>query len=141
MQDYRSLRVWQLSHSLTLDVYRVTRNSMGRGNYALVSQLQRAAVSVGANIAEGCGRAGRRELARFLEIAAASAHELQYHLLLARDLGLLAAPDWLGLDAKTTSVKRMLTVLVRRVREQREAPLAAAKAEAACSPSTDDRLP
>src|SRR5512144_1735571 len=108
MQDYHSLRVWRLAHSLTLDVYRATQHPLRRGDHALLSQLRRAAISVGANIAEGCGCNGRRELARFLQIATASAHELEYHLLLARDLGAIPSARAAHLEAKATSVKRML---------------------------------
>lgn len=116
MQDYRRLRVWQTAHALALDVYGVTTRLRRRGFASLVSQLQRAAVSIGANIAEGCGRDGSRELAKFLQIALASAHEVEYHLLLGRDLGLLAPRDHVRLAAATTAVKKMLTVLIRRVR-------------------------
>lgn len=117
MQDYRTLRVWQRAHALTLDVYRATMGLRRYGHASLVSQTQRAAVSIGANIAEGCGRAGNRELAKFLQIAMASAHELEYHLLLSADLGLLARRDHARLAESTATVKKMLTMLLRRVRE------------------------
>src|SRR5690348_6525884 len=90
---------------------------MKRGEYpGLVSQLRRAAASIPTNIAEGCGHSTRREFARFLQMAMASASELEYHLLLAVDLGLLQRRDYEALDAAVTEVKRMLTALIRRVR-------------------------
>jgi four helix bundle protein len=89
MQDFRKLKVWGKVHAVTLHVYRCTavfpRNEM----FGLTSQMRRAAASMGANVAEGCGRDGDPELARFLQIAMGSASELEYHLLLARDLQLL----------------------------------------------------
>lgn len=87
MGDYRKVAVWVRAHRLTLDVYRATRQLPKEELYGLTSQLRRAASSVPANIAEGCGRNSDAELGRFLVIALGSATELDYHLLLARDLG------------------------------------------------------
>jgi four helix bundle protein len=77
--------------------------------------MRRAAVSVGANIAEGCGRRSDGELTRFLQIARGSISELEYHFLLARDLGLLTASTFESLDALIQEIQRMLTSLVQRV--------------------------
>ena len=90
---------------------------MKRGEYpGLVSQLRRAAASIPANIAEGCGHSGEREFARFLQMALASASELEYHLLLAVDLGMLPRDTYRELDSAVTEVKRMLTSLIQQVR-------------------------
>jgi four helix bundle protein len=78
--------------------------------------MRRSASSVGANIAEGCGRHGDGEMSRFLQIALGSASELEYHLLLAHDLELLKYVDYQRLNASTTEVKRMLSALVRKLR-------------------------
>ena len=85
MKDFKELRVWQKAHSLALEVYQATRSFPRDEIYGLTSQIRRAAVSVGANIAEGCGRRSDGEFARFLQIARGSASELEYHLLFARD--------------------------------------------------------
>src|SRR5688500_13599978 len=90
MQDFRNLLVWQKSHKLTLEVYAESANLPRGIGWTLQSQLVRAATSVPANIAEGCGRAGDRDFRRFLRHSLGSACELEYHLLLARDLGFLA---------------------------------------------------
>ena len=84
--------------------------------YGLVSQMRRASSSIAANIAEGCGRDGNAELARFLGIAMGSASELEYHLIFARDLSMLGKEDYEHLDRETTEVKRMLTSLIHRLR-------------------------
>jgi four helix bundle protein len=90
MQDFRNLFVWQKSHKLALEVY-AESGTLPRGiGWSLQSHLVRAATSVPANIAEGCGRAGDRDFRRFLRHSLGSACELEYHLLLARDLGFLA---------------------------------------------------
>ena len=86
MQDFRDLKVWQKSHQLTLEVYRSTATFPREELYGLTSQIRRASSSIPANIAEGCGRNSPNELRRFLEIAMGAASELEYHLLLARDL-------------------------------------------------------
>ena len=89
MRDFRDLEVWRKAHEVTLAVYQMTRIFPREEVYGLTAQMRRSAASVCANIAEGCGRRGGRELARFLQIAAGSASELEYHLLLAADLKLV----------------------------------------------------
>src|SRR6476469_4916796 len=96
MQNFRNLDVWRYSHALTLHSYRTTAmpNFPKSELFGLVSQIRRAAASIGANIAEGCGRYGNPELARFLQIAMGSASELEYHFLLAKDLEMLAEAEY-----------------------------------------------
>ena len=116
MQDFKKLDVWQRAHLLTLDLYRKTKSFPRDEVYGLSSQIRRSASSIGANIAEGCGREGEAELGRFLQIALGSASELQYHLLLARDLSYIPAADYERLATEATGVKKMLTSLVQKVR-------------------------
>ena len=97
-------------------VYRETRSFPRDELYGLTSQLRRGATSIPANIAEGCGRSTERDLARFLDIAAGSGSELEYHLLLSRDLNLLEQQAYEGLHGRITEVKRMLTGLIQRLR-------------------------
>ena len=106
MRDFRSLKVWEKSHQLTLGVYRVTTIFPRDELYGLTSQIRRSGVSIPANIAEGCGRDGDAELARFLQIAMGSASELEYHLLLAHDLDLLDSSDYDRLARDVVEVKR-----------------------------------
>ncbi len=119
MRDFRNLKVWQKAHELTLVVYRETKRFPRDELYGLTSQLRRGASSIPANIAEGCGRSTDRDFARFLDIAAGSGSELEYHLLLSRDLGLLEQPAYEDLHGRTTEVKRMLTGLIQRLRADR----------------------
>jgi four helix bundle protein len=116
MEDFKDLRVWQEAHSLTLNVYRSSRNLPKEEIYGLTSQLRRAAASIGANIAEGCGRRSDAEMGRFLQIARGSANELEYHLILARDLRMLSTADFSDLENRVLQVQRMLTSLAARVR-------------------------
>jgi four helix bundle protein len=119
MKDFRSLQVWEKAHQLTLSSYRLTNTFPKSELYGLTSQIRRCAVSIAANIAEGCGKRGNGEFQRYLNIAAGSASELEYHFLLARDLGYLAEADYPALNAAVVEVKRMLASLARKVEEDR----------------------
>ena len=111
MQDFSNLSVWQKSHVVTIKVYAASAHLSHPRDFGLRNQLVRAAISVPANLAEGCGRTGDREFRRFVRVALGSASELEYHLLLAHDLGLLPAADYAQLAGAVVEVKRMLTGL------------------------------
>ncbi|HSB90545.1 MAG TPA: four helix bundle protein [Anaerolineales bacterium] len=119
MQDFHQLKVWEKAHVLTLEVYRMTGRFPRSETFGLSSQLRRASSSIAANIAEGCGRSSRGEFGQFLNQALGSASELEYHLLLARDLGLIRLDAHEEAAAKTVEVKRMLAALSGRVRPTR----------------------
>ena len=119
MKDLRELKVWEKAHQLTLAVYRATIFFPKEELYGLTSQTRRAYASIPANVAEGCGRGSDAEFARFLQIAMGSASELEYHLLLARDLNLLNSSDHNQLANEVTEVKRMLTSLIQKLTADR----------------------
>lgn len=119
VKDFRELKVWQKAHQLTLAVYRITGAFPREELYGLTSQLRRACSSIAANLAEGCGRNGDLEFARFCSMAMGSASELEYHLLLAKDLKLLKAADYQELDQRATELKRMLTALMQKLKADR----------------------
>ena len=116
MQDYRNLKVWERAHQLTLAVYTTTAMFPKDELYGLTSQIRRSCSSIPANIAEGCGRDGDAEFARFLRIAMGSASELDYHLLLARDLGFLHKTDYERLENELREIRRMLNVFIQKLR-------------------------
>ena len=118
MKDFRKLGVWEKAHLLTLDIYKAPTTFSVTEIYGVTSQTRRASASIPANIAEGCGREGDNELARFLQIAMGSASELEYHLLLARDLGFLAEALYVEFNTKTTEVKRMLATFILKLRQK-----------------------
>ena len=119
MRNFRELKVWEKAHHLTLGVYKASQSFPRDEIYGLTSQIRRSSVSVPANIAEGCGRNGDAELARFLQIAMGSASELDYHLQLARDLNLLNSSDYAQLTSEVGEVKRMLTSFVQKLKADR----------------------
>jgi four helix bundle protein len=116
MQDFRQLKVWERAHALALGAYRATQSFPRDEAFGLTAQLRRSAVSIPANIAEGCGRAGDREFSRFLGMALGSASELEYHCLLAHDLAFLTDGDHRRLTEAVIEVKRMLAGLVGRMK-------------------------
>ncbi len=115
MEDFKNLKVWSKAHTLTLRVYQQTRAFPKDELYGLTSQIRRSAASIGANIAEGCGRRSDPEMRRFVQIARGSASELEYHLLLARDLCLLRPDEFKILESGILEVQRMLAALVQRL--------------------------
>jgi four helix bundle protein len=119
MKDFKELKVWSKAHQLTLVVYRLTRTFPRDEAYGLTSQLRRSAASIGANIAEGCGRRSDGEMVRFLQIARGSASETEYHLLLSKDLGFMSETDFRNVDQQIVEVQKMLTSLVQRVQPVR----------------------
>jgi four helix bundle protein len=120
MQDFKKLKVWEKSHSLTVDIYRSTRGFPREELYGLTSQMRRASASIAANIAEGCGRGGKIELGRFLQMAMGSASELEYHLLLASELNLLPHTDYQRLNIGVIELKRMLASFIGKLKAEQQ---------------------
>ena len=123
MQDFRKLIAWQRAHGMTLAVHQVFARRPRGGLPGLSAQILRAAAATGANIAEGCGRRSSAELARFLDIALGSVIELDYHLLLARDLSVITSAQYEVLSTEARDLRMLLIALLRRVRmpEERDA--------------------
>jgi four helix bundle protein len=115
-QTFRDLIVWQKSHALVLEVYKLTRKLPKEELFGLVSQMRRAAVSVPANIAEGFKRRGKPDKARHMNIAQGSLEELQYFFILCTDLSYLPA-DPVG--DRANEVGRMLTSYTQQILESR----------------------
>ena len=114
------MQVWQKSHDLTLRIYKDTASFPNSELYGLTGQLRRAAVSISANIAEGCGRGTDRELARFLDIASGSGSEVDCLLLLARDLQYIDNTIHEELEEELTTIRKMLTALKKTIRGQKQ---------------------
>ena len=119
MKDFRKLLVWEKSHKLTLDIYRVTSLFPREELYGLTSQIRRASVSIPANIAEGCGRDSEGELLRFMRIAMGSSSELEYELLLAQDLGFISDVEFNKIQGDLVEVRKMLNAFIQRLKATR----------------------
>ena len=118
MKDFRTLKVWEKAHALTLAVYKITEKFPKQELYALTNQIQRAAVSVPTNIAEGCGKDSDAELKRYFMIAMGSASELEYLLLLARDLTYLPEESHQILYSDLVEVRKMLNAFIQKLKPQ-----------------------
>jgi four helix bundle protein len=116
MRNFKDLRVWDEAHKLTLSVYKATQGFPREERFGLTSQLRRASASIAANLAEGCGRRSDGEMARYVQIAMGSGAELSYHLLLARDLGLLGKEEYATLTLAVDRVMKMLSALSGKIR-------------------------
>ena len=118
MRNYRDLEVWKHAHKLTLELYQASREFPKEEMFGLTSQLRRAAISVGANLAEGCGRRSTAEFARYIRIAMGSASELDYHLLLCRDFEFLTNQHYDEASKELVRVRKMLSALLASVEAQ-----------------------
>lgn len=118
MKNFRDLNVWEKAHRLTLRIYHITKAFPTEERYAITSQLRRTAVSVPTNIAEGCGRSSDADFGRFLEIAFGSASELEYLILLSRDLEFIDSASHNKLANEVGEVKRMLFSFIQKLRER-----------------------
>ena len=116
MKDFRKLESWGRAHRLTVSLYGSTKKFPKDETFGLTSQIRRSAASIGANIAEGCGRKSDADFSRFIQMAMGSASELEYHLLLASDLGLLEKQSYAAAESEVTGIKRMLTGLLNRLK-------------------------
>jgi len=117
MKDFRSLQVWEKAHNFALDIYKITLSFPKEELYGLTSQIRRSSTSIPTNIAEGCGRNGDSELARFMTISMGSASEVEYQLLLAHDLGYLSQEVYIELHEKVIEVKRMLAGFIKTLKK------------------------
>ena len=116
MRDFRQLKVWDKAHHLTLHVYKITNVFPSDERFGLTVQLRRAAASISMNIAEGCGRESERELARFMSIAAGSASEVEYQLLLACDLNYIQDAIYRELNQQFSEIKKMLNSFIKKLK-------------------------
>ena len=117
MIDFHNLQVWEKSHKFTVDIYRLTESFPDHELYGLISQIRRASVSIPSNIAEGCGKGGHVELKRYLEIAGGSVSEVEYQLLLARDLGYIKDETFETLNMQAVEIKKMLVTYIKKIKQ------------------------
>jgi four helix bundle protein len=116
MQDFHKLAVWQKAQILSLNVHRLTTDIPRQGNSGLVSQIRRAAQSIPANIAEGCGRATDDDFAKFVQIAIGSSSELECHLEFVSKAELIPADEFRARQPEVVEVRRMLIGLLKKLR-------------------------
>lgn len=116
MRDFKKYNVWQASHLLTLKIFKVTHDFPTNESYKIVSQMQRAAYSIPSNFAEGCGRHSDKEFDRFIQISLGSAHELEYFIILSKDLGYITGQQANEIDVQINDIKKQLFALSRKLK-------------------------
>lgn len=116
MKDFRTLKVWEKAHALTLAIYKSTEQFPKHELYSLTNQIRRAAVSIPANIAEGCGKDSDAELKRYFLIAMGSSSELEYLLLLACDLNYLPQDKYQSLQSDLVETRKMLNAFIQKLK-------------------------
>ena len=116
MKDFRNLKVWERSHELVLEIYRISNTFPKSELFGFTSQLRRSCISIPANSAEGCGRGSDADFGRFLQIAAGSASETEHHLLLAHNLGYIKGDDYINLSQNIIEIKQMLATLIKKLK-------------------------
>jgi len=108
MRDFHNLLIWERSHQLTLDIYKVSQSFPKDELFGLTSQIRRAVSSVARNIAEGSGRNSSKDFAHFLQIAIGSASEVEYELLLAHDLKYINSEEYERLTKEVVAIRKMI---------------------------------
>lgn len=116
MRKFQDLDIWKRSHALTLEIYRVTQQFFPKDElFALTSQIRRASASIPTNIAEGCGRSTSPDFNRFLQIASGSTTEVEYQLLLARDLSYITEEIHAKLSTEIVEIRKMITAFSKNI--------------------------
>lgn len=116
MKDFKTLKIWEYAHQLSIDIYQISKNFPKEELFGLTSQIRRAIVSIELNIAEGCGRGSDAELRRFLQIAFGSASEVECCILLIRDLDYISQEKWDNIQCRIEEIKRMLTAFINKLK-------------------------
>ena len=116
MQNHKDLKVWEKAHQFTVIIYECSKSFPKEELYGLTNQLRRASSSIPANIAEGCGKNSKAELAHYLNISLGSANETEYFLILSKDLNYLPAETFSEFSENINQIKAMLISLINKVR-------------------------
>lgn len=115
MQDFRSLRVWEKAHALVMRVFPMSRRLPKDELFGLQLTLRRVSAAIPMKIAEGCGRNNDPDFHKCLNAAMGNAADLEYQLILVRDLGYLPNDEYAALNAELVEVKKMLNVFLQRL--------------------------
>jgi four helix bundle protein len=118
MRNFKEYDIWKDAIGIGVIVYKITSDFPDHQKFALSSQLQRAALSISSNIAEGCGRSSPADFARMLDIALGSAYEVQSQLFLATELQYITKEQSLALEASIEKLQRQIHSLINKLRNK-----------------------
>ena len=116
MKDFKNIEIWKRSHKLTLEIYRATQQFPKDEIYGLTSQIRRAVSSIPTNIAEGCGRRTNAEMANFLNIASGSASEVEYEILLAKEINYISEEQYESWTREVSEIRSMLAAYMKKLK-------------------------
>ena len=116
MRDFKKYDVWNISHEFVLRIYDLTEQIPEKEKYQLITQMQRAAYSIPSNFSEGCGRDSDKDFNRFIQMALGSAHELEYFILLSKDLKYIPEEKFIELTEEINEIKRKLYNLSKKLK-------------------------
>ena len=119
MQNYKDLFVWAKAHDLVLYIYKLTVGYPKGEQFVLTSQLRRAAVSIPANIAEGCGKYSQADFANYLQTSLGSSNEVEYLTYLSHELGYMNTDSFKEVESHINEIKAMLISLLSKVRKKK----------------------
>ncbi|EMR02749.1 four helix bundle protein [Cesiribacter andamanensis] len=115
MRNFQQLLIWQISHELNLTIYKISSSFPKEEIFGLTAQIRRAATSIPTNIAEGSGRNSDAEMKRFLIISTGSCSEVEYQLILSKDLAYITPAQFLELSEQVTTIRRMIHSFISRL--------------------------
>ena len=116
MRNFQELLVWKKGHELTLKIYTISSSFPKEELFGLSSQIRRSASSIPTNIAEGCGHNSNAEMKRYLTISTGSCSELEYQIILARDLGYIHQTSFKELSESVITIRRMLHTFIQHLK-------------------------
>ena len=116
MRDFKKYDIWKLSHVFTLKIYDLTKSFPKDEIYGIISQIRRASSSIPTNISEGCGRDSDAEFNRFLTIALGSASEVEYLIILSKDLNYIDENHFITLNEEVNIIKRKIYTLKQKLK-------------------------
>lgn len=117
MSNFEELKVWQKSHQLVLDIYKVTKRFPSEEKFSLVDQIKRSSSSIPTNIVEGNSRKTKKEFIQFLYVSKGSCEETKYHLLLSRDLNYISNIEYNDLNLKINEISKMISSLINYLKD------------------------
>lgn len=118
MRDFKELEIWERGHNMALKTFKMTIDFPRQEQFGLTSQMRRSSQSIPTNIAEGCGRDSQKELIRFCSIAMGSASELEYQLLLSKDIGFISSESYDNNNKELLILKRKLNAFIQYLKTQ-----------------------
>lgn len=116
MRDFRQYEVWKKAISFTTEIYKLTENFPSAEEFGLTNQIQRAAVSVSSNIAEGSSRASEKDFAHFLEISLGSSFEVETQLLISKNLHYISVEKYTEIMNELAILQKQLNNFIQTIR-------------------------